>query len=161
MGLKISAGILLYRERAGELEVLLAHPGGPYYAHKDAGDWSIPKGEPANSDLDLEAVARREFAEETGHSVGPDPLISLGTVVQLNGKTVYAWAARGDLDPDSAHSNNFELEWPPRSGRRQSFPEIDKVAWFTTAAARIKLKAAQISLLERLEALLDSGQDGN
>jgi predicted NUDIX family NTP pyrophosphohydrolase len=183
MGPKISAGILLYRERTGELEVLLAHPGGPYYAHKDAGDWSIPKGEPTDSELgrsaakplaelgrsaakplaelDLEAVARREFAEETGQSIGPGPLVSLGTIVQLGGKTIYAWAARGDLDPASAHSNSFELEGPPRSGRRQSFPEVDKVAWFATAEARVKLKAAQIPLLERLEASLAVAHPGN
>jgi predicted NUDIX family NTP pyrophosphohydrolase len=151
-----SAGILLYRRNphGGGLEVLLAHPGGPWFVTKDAGHWSIPKGE-ADADEPLLDVARREFAEETGHDV-PDGLpIELGSIVQKGGKTVHAWAVEGDLDPDAARSNEFEMEWPPRSGRRTSFPEIDRVAWFGPAAARAHIKATQIPLLDRLEAALD------
>jgi predicted NUDIX family NTP pyrophosphohydrolase len=153
----VSAGILLYRRRTGSLEVLLAHPGGPYYAGKDAGEWSIPKGVPEADELDLEAVARREFAEETGYQI-VGPLASLGTVTQRSGKVVYAWTGPGDLDPSSAHSNLFTLEWPPRSGVMQSFPEVDRLAWLDLAAARVKIKAAQIPLLERLEAKLTGRQ---
>jgi predicted NUDIX family NTP pyrophosphohydrolase len=151
-----SAGILLYRRSAdgGGLEVLLAHPGGPWFVTKDAGHWSIPKGE-ADGDEPLFDVARREFAEETGHDV-PDALpIELGSIVQKGGKIVHAWAVEGDLDPEAARSNEFEIEWPPRSGRRTSFPEIDRVAWFGPGEARRHIKATQIPLLDRLEAALD------
>jgi predicted NUDIX family NTP pyrophosphohydrolase len=153
-----SAGILLYRRSTdgGGLEVLLAHPGGPWFVTKDAGHWSIPKGE-ADGDEPLFDVARREFAEETGHDV-PDALpIELGSIVQKGGKTVHAWAVEGDLDPQAASSNEFELEWPPHSGRRTSFPEIDRVAWFGPADARERIKPTQIPLLDRLEAALDGG----
>ena len=153
MSARLSAGILLYRRRVGSLEVLLAHPGGPYYVNKDAGEWSIPKGEPGAEETDLEAVGRREFAEETGCQI-VGPLISLGTVTQRGGKVVHAWACSGDLDPASAHSNLFTMEWPPRSGLIASFPEVDRVAWYSSPAARLKIKAAQIPLLERLEAAL-------
>ena len=154
-----SAGILLYRRAAdGDgLEVLLAHPGGPWFTTKDAGHWSIPKGE-ADGDESLADVARREFTEETGHAV-PDALpIELGSIVQKGGKTVHAWAVEGDLDPATAHSNVFETEWPPRSGKRASFPEIDRVAWFGPAAARRMIKPTQIPLLDRLEAALDGSR---
>jgi predicted NUDIX family NTP pyrophosphohydrolase len=151
---KLSAGILLYRRRAGDLEVLLAHPGGPYYLNKDAGEWSIPKGEPAPGETDLEAVARREFAEETGAPAPAGALLDLGVITQKSGKVVHGWAASGDLDPATVHSNSFELEWPPRSRKIQSFPEVDRVAWFTVAGARQAIKAAQIPLLERLEEVL-------
>jgi len=146
-----SAGILLWRRRAGRLEVLLGHPGGPYWAAKDAGHWTIPKGE-AGPDEDLLAVARREFEEETGHRVPADrPVIALGEIRQKSGKRVLGWAAEGDLDPAAAVSNTFEMEWPPGSGRRQVYPEIDRVAWFDLAEARVRLKAAQVSFLDRLE----------
>jgi len=151
-----SAGILLYRRGAdgGPIEVLLAHPGGPWFATKDAGHWSIPKGE-ADGDEPLLDVARREFSEETGHPVPEAATIELGSIVQKGGKIVHAWAVEGDLDPDAAHSNLFETEWPPRSGRRASFPEIDRVAWFGPAEARAMIKPTQIPLLDRLEAVLD------
>lgn len=151
-----SAGILLFRRGTDpeELEVLLAHPGGPWFVKKDAGHWSIPKGE-ADGDEQLLDVARREFAEETGHDVPDGHPIELGSIVQKGGKTVHAWAFEGDLDPDAAQSNEFEIEWPPRSGRRASFPEIDRVAWFGPADARERIKPTQIPLLDRLEAALD------
>jgi predicted NUDIX family NTP pyrophosphohydrolase len=153
MGSRTSAGILLYRHRAGGLEVLLAHPGGPYFARKWDGHWSIPKGE-VEGDEDLAAVARREFEEETGHTVGADPaaMLPLGDIVQKGGKRVIAWAVEGDLDPDSASSNTFLLEWPPGSGRRIEVPEIDQVAWATPEAARRMIKPTQVPFLDRLEA---------
>jgi predicted NUDIX family NTP pyrophosphohydrolase len=153
-----SAGILLYRRVGGPdgpLEVLLAHPGGPYFAKKDLGDWTIPKGEPDGDETDLSAVARREFEEETGTSIDPaEPTIELGSIVQKGGKVVYAWAVEGDLDPMTAHSNEFEVEWPPRSGTRVLFAEIDRVAWFETDEARRRVKLSQAALIDRLEALL-------
>jgi predicted NUDIX family NTP pyrophosphohydrolase len=156
MSAKRSAGILFYRARGGVTEVLLGHPGGPYYDRKpDLGVWSIPKGEPEASEIDLEAVARREFTEETSFAVH-GPLLNLGSIIQKGGKEVFAWAARGELDPAVAKSNLFSLEWPPGSGRISYFPEVDKVAWFGPAEARIKLRAAQIPFLERLEAALKS-----
>jgi predicted NUDIX family NTP pyrophosphohydrolase len=152
---RTSAGILLYRFRDGGLEVLLAHPGGPYQAKSDAASWSIPKGEPSAGE-DLEVAARREFEEETGHPVGDVELLELGSIRQRGGKIVYAWAAAGDLDPATATCNTFELEWPPRSGRMARFPEIDRVAWFEPGEARRRIKQTQIPLLERLEASLDA-----
>jgi predicted NUDIX family NTP pyrophosphohydrolase len=154
MGSRTSAGILLFR-RTGPLEVLLAHPGGPFFARRDAGYWTIPKGEvdPGEALLD---VARREFEEETGHAPPPGDPIELGSIVQKGGKVVHAWALEGDLDPAAAESNTFELEWPPRSGRHESFPEIDRVAWFGTDEARRRIKATQIPLIDRLEAALGS-----
>ena len=156
MAERTSAGILLYR-RAGDgaLEVLLAHPGGPFFAKRDLGDWTIPKGEPDATETDLSAVARREFAEETGTDIGPaTPMIELGSIVQKGGKVVHAWAVEGDLDPATAVSNEFEVEWPPRSGRRQRFPEIDRVAWFGLDEARTQIKETQVPLIDRLEAAL-------
>ena len=155
MGKRISAGILLYRRTGVDrsFEVLLAHPGGPLYTRKDAGHWSIPKGEVVGAEALLD-VARREFEEETGHPVPDGPAIALGSIVQKGGKVVYAWAVEGALDPDTARSNEFEMEWPPRSGRRQTFPEIDRVAWFSPDEARRLVKATQIPLLDRLEATL-------
>jgi len=157
MAVRQSAGILLFRRRvvAGEPEVLLGHPGGPIFARRDEGYWSIPKGEPERADEDLLAVARREFAEEVGHPAPPcqpdgSAPISLGTVVQKGGKVVYAWAIEGDLDPATARSNVFELEWPPRSGLRECFPELDRVAWFAPPEARRRVKPAQISFIDRL-----------
>ncbi len=150
-----SAGILLYRRVGGPdgpLEVLLAHPGGPYFAKRDLGDWTIPKGEPDGDETDLMAVARREFEEETGTPIDPAaPTIELGSIVQKGGKIVHAWAVEGDLDPTTAHSNEFEVEWPPRSGQRVRFAEIDRVAWFDPDEARRRLKPTQVPLVDRLE----------
>ncbi|MGA2007079.1 MAG: NUDIX domain-containing protein [Solirubrobacteraceae bacterium] len=157
MGVRQSAGILLFRlpAAAREPEILLGHPGGPFFARRDDGYWSIPKGEPEHADEDLLAVARREFAEEVGRpapSCQPDGSapIPLGTIVQKGGKVVHAWAIEGDLDPATAQSNVFELEWPPRSGRRESFPELDRVAWFAPDEARRRLKPTQIPFIDRL-----------
>jgi predicted NUDIX family NTP pyrophosphohydrolase len=152
---RISAGIVLYRRNGADapLEVLLAHPGGPYYVAKDAGAWSIPKGE-VDGDEALFDVARREFEEETGHPVPDGPTIPLGSIVQKGGKTVYAWAVEGALDPATARSTEFEMEWPPRSGRRARFPEIDRVDWFAPDEARRLLKPTQVPLLDRLEETL-------
>jgi predicted NUDIX family NTP pyrophosphohydrolase len=150
---RVSAGILLYRLADGRLEVLLAHPGGPLFAGRDAGAWSIPKGEP-DVDEPMLDVARREFAEETGHPVPDGRVLDLGTIVQKGGKVVFAWAVEGDLDPADAVSNTFDLEWPPKTGRIVAYPEIDRVAWFDGAEARVRVKETQIPLLERLEAAL-------
>ncbi len=150
---RTSAGILLWRLRDGTLEVLLAHNGGPYWAKKDHGHWTIPKGE-AEPGEELAAVARREFAEETGHVLPDGPRIDLGEIRQKSGKLVLGWAVEGDLDPATAVSNTYEVEWPPRSGRMQSFPEIDRVEWFGLDEARARLKAAQVPFLDRLEAAL-------
>jgi predicted NUDIX family NTP pyrophosphohydrolase len=152
--MKRSAGLLMYRRSAGgEVQVLLAHPGGPFWRHKDQGAWTIPKGEYADPEPALDA-AQREFAEETGFAVTP-PLLPLGDIVQKSGKRLSAWAFEGEGDPAQLHCNTFELEWPPRSGQRQQFPEIDKVTWFTLADARGKLLPAQVELLDRLQRLLD------
>jgi predicted NUDIX family NTP pyrophosphohydrolase len=150
---RTSAGILLFRRRAGGLEVLLAHPGGPFHARRDLGNWSIPKGEPSDGEA-LENAARREFEEETGAPAPSAPLIPLGSTRQKGGKVVSAWAGEGDLDTATAHSNTFELEWPPGSGRTQAFPEVDRVAWFDLDDARDRLKPAQVVFLDRLEAAL-------
>jgi predicted NUDIX family NTP pyrophosphohydrolase len=147
---RLSAGILLWRRREGGLEVLLGHPGGPFFARKDLDNWTVPKGEVDPGEA-LEAVARREFEEETGHVVPDGPLVELGQIVQKGGKTVVAWGVEGDLDPAAAFSNTYEMEWPPRSGRIRTFPEIDRVEWFDLPTARAKVKAAQIPLLDRLE----------
>ena len=146
---KRSAGILLYRVAGGAPEVLLVHPGGPFWARKDAGAWSIPKGEYRDGE-DPRACAVREFEEETGTALPPDELVELGSVKQKGGKVVSAWAAEGDLDADSVHSNTFTMEWPPRSGRTEEFPEIDRAGWFGLDAAREKLVEAQTEFLDRL-----------
>jgi predicted NUDIX family NTP pyrophosphohydrolase len=148
-----SAGIVLYRRPETGLEVLLAHPGGPLFRNRDAGHWSIPKGEPDENEPLIE-TARREFAEETGHPVPEGPVLPLGSIVQKGGKVVHAWAVEGDLDPASARSDTFEMEWPPRSGVRQAFPEIDRIEWFDRDEARRRLKPAQAPLLDRLDAVL-------
>lgn len=156
-----SAGILLYRRREGGLEVLLAHPGGPYWSRQDHGSWSVPKGL-AESDEAPEAVAAREFGEETGFAlaaVAADPSrspLDLGEVTLKSGKLIHAWAVEGDLDPELAHSNEFEIEWPPRSGRRQMIPEVDRVAWFDADEARKRAHPAQAPFVDRLEAALRS-----
>jgi predicted NUDIX family NTP pyrophosphohydrolase len=146
---KRSAGILLYRRSGGEPEVLLVHPGGPFWAKKDGGAWSIPKGEYDDAE-DPQACARREFHEETGTELAPGELAELGSVRQKSGKQVTAWAAEGDLDPETVSSNTFEMEWPPRSGSRQAFPEVDRAEWFDLETAREKLNPAQTAFLDRL-----------
>jgi predicted NUDIX family NTP pyrophosphohydrolase len=150
---KRSAGILLYRLSGGVPEVLLVHPGGPFWARRDAGAWSVPKGEYEDADDPL-AAARREFEEETGTALETGELLELGDVKQKNGKLVSAWAAEGDLDPDAVHSNTFTMEWPPRSGRTAEFPEIDRAGWFGIDEAREKLNPAQAEFLDRLLELL-------
>ncbi|MCK1282327.1 NUDIX domain-containing protein [Bradyrhizobium sp. 44] len=142
-----SAGIVAYRKR-GEIEVLLVHPGGPFWRNKDLGAWSIPKGEYADEE-DAETTARREFAEELGLELSV-LLTSLGQVKQRGGKAVTAFAAEFDLDVRSIRSNTFEMEWPPRSGKRQTFPEVDRAEWFTLEEAHEKINAGQRPLLERL-----------
>jgi predicted NUDIX family NTP pyrophosphohydrolase len=151
---KRSAGILLYRMVGGALEVMLVHPGGPFWAHKDAGAWSIPKGEHGDDEAP-QACARREFEEETGIALPPVTLVELGTVRLKSRKLVAAWAAEGDLDPDLIRSNTFALEWPPRSGRVQAFPEVDRAGWFGLEAARVKLNSALAPFLDRLRTALD------
>lgn len=155
MTIRVSAGILLYRRTGARLETLLAHPGGPLFAKRDEGYWSIPKGEPDADDEPLLDVAMREFAEETGHPVPAGPVVGLGSITQKGGKVVFAWAVEGDLDPEAAVSNEFEMTWPPKSGKTASFPEIDRVAWFDPAEARVRIKDTQIPFLERLEAALE------
>jgi predicted NUDIX family NTP pyrophosphohydrolase len=145
-----SAGILLHRERGGVLEVLLVHPGGPFWAKKDAGAWSIPKGEYEDGD-DPRECARREFEEELGSPLpGDAELRELGSVRLRSGKHVTAYAAAGDLDADAISSNTFTMEWPPRSGVQREFPEVDRAGWFALDEAREKLNPAQAELLERL-----------
>ncbi|MGJ5206298.1 NUDIX domain-containing protein [Bradyrhizobium sp. HKCCYLR20261] len=143
-----SAGVLAFRRRGGTLEVLLVHPGGPFWRNKDAGAWSIPKGEFGAGET-AEAVARREFAEELGTELSA-PLIALGEIKQRGGKVVEAFAAETDLDAEAIVSNDFELEWPPRSGRLQRFPEVDRAAWFDLAEARARINPAQAALIDRL-----------
>jgi predicted NUDIX family NTP pyrophosphohydrolase len=147
---KTSAGILLHRAREGAREVLLVHPGGPFWARKDAGAWSIPKGEYEEGD-DPRACALREFEEELGSALPADTeLTELGTVRQSGGKVITAYAAAGDLDASAITSNTFAIEWPPRSGRTQEFPEVDRAEWFALDAAREKINPAQAELLDRL-----------
>jgi len=145
-----SAGLLLYRVRDRGPEVLLVHPGGPFWKNRDEGAWSIPKGEiePGETAID---VARREFEEELGRPAPESEFMPLGSVRQAGGKVVHAWAASGDLDADQVHSVTFEIEWPPRSGRRQAFPEVDRAGWFDLDMARRKINQAQGAFLERLE----------
>jgi predicted NUDIX family NTP pyrophosphohydrolase len=150
---KQSAGILLYRKlKTGPLEVFLAHPGGPFWKKKDAGVWTIPKGEFRNEEPALDA-AIREFREETGATL-TGPFTALSPIRQKGGKRVYAWATPGDLDPAAITSNTFEIEWPRGSGRQQTFPEIDRAGWFTLADARQIINPAQAGFLEELEEIL-------
>lgn len=150
--MRISAGLLMYRRRGGELQVLLVHPGGPFFVHKDEGVWSIPKGE-IEGDEDLLTAARREFREETGFP-SQGPFLPLEPVQQPGGKLVHCWAFEGDCDPTSLVSNTFTLEWPPRSGRRAEFPEVDRAEFFNLATARRKIHPAQVPLLDQLETAL-------
>jgi predicted NUDIX family NTP pyrophosphohydrolase len=145
----VSAGILLYR-RAPELEVLLVHPGGPFWATKDEGAWSIPKGELEPGE-EPRARALIEFEEELGHQPPSADLEELGEVRQKSGKRVHGFALEGDFDPATLRSNTFEMEWPPRSGSRKAFPEVDRAEWFSLAAARVKINPAQAAFIDRLE----------
>ena len=153
---KVSAGLLLYRLRSGSPEIFLVHPGGPFWAKKDAGAWSIPKGEAA-ADEPLLAAAQREFQEETGFSVD-GTFRALTPVRQPSGKIVHAWAVEGDCDASAIRSNTFEMEWPPRSGRKQAFPEVDSAAWLDLPSARGKITKGQLPLLDQLERLLRADQ---
>ncbi len=146
---RVSAGLLPYRIREGRLEVMLVHPGGPFFAKKDQGAWSIPKGEIEEGE-ELLPAAERELFEETGF-VAHGPFLALGSVRQKSGKLVHAWAFEADFDTAALKSNGFELEWPPRSGRRARFPEVDRAAWLDPKAAQSKINPAQIPLLEALE----------
>lgn len=146
---KVSAGLLMCRERGGRLEVLLVHPGGPFWAKKDIGVWTIPKGEVSAGEDELSA-ARREFEEETG-VVPEGPFVHLGAVTQKSGKTVRAWAFLGDCVPESIQSNTFVMEWPPRSGKRREFPEIDRAAFFEIDEAKKRIHSAQVPLMDELQ----------
>jgi predicted NUDIX family NTP pyrophosphohydrolase len=151
---RISAGLLMYRIKDGTVQILLAHPGGPFFAKKDNGAWSIPKGEP-NADEDLLLTAQREFKEETG--VKPTgPFIPLKPIKQKGGKVVHAWAFEGDCDPVDIKSNTFSMEWPPKSGRQIEFPEIDRAEFFDLRTARKKIKDRQEGFLDELERILRS-----
>jgi predicted NUDIX family NTP pyrophosphohydrolase len=150
-----SAGLLLYRRREGGVEVLLVHPGGPFWANKDDGAWSIPKGEYA-ADEDPLTAARREFAEETGANPGGEA-VALGAFRQSSAKIVDAWAVEGDFDPATLRSNTFTLEWPPRSGKTREVPEVDRAAWFTPEQAARKLLEGQRPILEALLRRLGEG----
>src|SRR5262245_61990075 len=152
---KRSAGLLLYRKTTAGLEVLLVHPGGPFFAKKDDGAWSIPKGL-IGQDEDPLAAARRECEEETGCVVDGD-FIALTPARQPGGKVVHAWAVSGDFDPSSLRSNEFEMEWPPGSGHRRSFPEVDRAGWFSLDVARRKILKGQIAFLDQLVRRLADG----
>jgi len=149
---KHSAGLLMYRRRQGKLEVLLVHPGGPFWAGKDEGAWSIPKGE-YPPDEDPLAAAYREFKEETNCTAGEE-VIPLGSLKQPSGKIIRAWALAGDCDAAAIRSNTFSLEWPPRSGVRQEFPEVDRAAWFPLEVAREKINKDQVEFLEEFKRIL-------
>lgn len=155
---KRSAGILLFRFAEGAPQALLVHPGGPFWKNKDAGAWSVPKGEYEPGE-DAQAAAIREFSEETGAAPDDHDLLPLGEVKQRNGKVVTAWAVEGDFDVTALHSNEFELEWPPRSGRRQLFPEVDRALWCDPDTAREKLNPAQAAFVDRLlDVLREAGR---
>ena len=157
---RISAGLLMYRIKNGLLHIFLAHPGGPLYQNKDEGYWTIPKGEPPENESLMDA-AYREFEEETG--IKPHgPFVELGSIKQKGGKVVYGWAFEGDHDPaQPVHSNTFEMQWPPGSGRIQSFPEVDRAAFFSLQEGKAKLRDAQWPLVERLVKILEDSTKGN
>jgi predicted NUDIX family NTP pyrophosphohydrolase len=150
--MKLSAGILLYRKTGNEPQFLLVHPGGPFFSKKNEGWWTVPKGEmlPGEAPLD---TALREFAEETGYHP-QEPFLPLQPITQKGGKKVMCWAAKGDLDASAITCNTFEIEWPPRSGRKKEFPEVDKAGWFTLAEARLLINERQLALAEELYAML-------
>jgi predicted NUDIX family NTP pyrophosphohydrolase len=151
----VSAGILAYRRGTHGLEVLLVHPGGPFWRNKDAGVWSIPKGEIGTSE-DPEQAARREFAEELGPAVVIGSLHALGEIQQRGGKLVIAFCGEAKFNTASLSSNTFEIEWPPKSGRLQAFPEVDRAEWFDLGTARSKVLSGQIELLDRLQSVVGS-----
>jgi predicted NUDIX family NTP pyrophosphohydrolase len=154
---KISAGLLMYRgrrEQSNSVEILLAHPGGPFWKNKDDGAWTIPKGEVTPGE-DLLAAAIREFTEETGLTPAP-PFVPLGEIKQKSGKIIHAWAFQGDCDPAQIRSNTFELEWPPKSGRTQEFPEIDRAQFYDLAAARQKILVSELPLLDLAELVISN-----
>ena len=152
---KQSAGILVYRKINDQLEVFLVHPGGPFFKNKDDGVWSIPKGEFLD-DEDALIAAKREFLEETGQSIDGE-FIKLKPVKLKSGKTVHAWAVKGNIDQELIVSNLFEMEWPPRSGKMASFAEVDRAAWFEPAVAKVKVNPAQIALIDELESVIFKG----
>lgn len=152
---KFSAALLVYRQSAAEPEFLIVHPGGPFYAKKDQGVWSVPKGEYLDGD-DAYACALREFEEEIGQPAPVGEVIDLGTVTQKTGKRVCCWAVEGELDVSVVTSNEFEMEWPPKSGRMQSFPEVDRAEWVTADVARTKLNPAQVDFVDRLLEILNT-----
>ena len=157
---KRSAGLLMFRRgRSGDtLEVFLVHPGGPFWAKRDTGAWSIPKGEYSEIEDPLEC-AQREFREETGVDVASKTFIPLAAIKQSGGKAVSAWAFEGDCDADAIKSNLFSIEWPPKSGRQQEFPEVDRACWFDTKTARQKIIKGQVSFIEELEAFVQAGME--
>lgn len=148
---KQSAGILLYRTTEGKLQVFLVHPGGPFFKNKDDGSWSVPKGEFQDDEDPLEA-AKREFEEETGQTITGE-FIKLNPIIQKGGKKVQVWAVAGDINHLTIKSNLFEMEWPPRSGKQQSFPEVDRAAWFDIEIAKVKVNPAQAELINELTGL--------
>ncbi len=150
---KTSAGILMFRRHKGKLQVLLVHPGGPYFTNKDTGAWSIPKGE-SNPNEDFLAAAKREFAEETGIAA-QGAFLPLGPIKQKSGKVVHAWAVEGDFDTKHLKSNTCQIEWPPRSGKRIDIPEVDRAEFFDLPTARTKINPAQVALLDELERMID------
>lgn len=158
MATKRSAGVLLFRRNGGATEFLLAHPGGPFWAKKDAGAWTIPKGQIEEAE-EPRACAIRELEEELGPvpELDPEELIELGSIRQRGGKVVEAWAAEADFDPETLDSNTFTMEWPPRSGKQAEFPEVDRAEWFDPETAREKILPAQAELLDRLLERLESG----
>ena len=151
---RLSAGLLMYRSKNGVVQVLLAHPGGPYFQNKDVGAWTIPKGEP-DPDEDLLLTAQREFEEETGIAA-KGTFVPLRPIKQKGGKIVHAWAFEGDCDPKAIKSNLFTMEWPPKSGRQMQFPEMDRAEFFDLDIARKKIKAGQEALIDELEKMLAS-----
>ena len=155
---KKSAGLLLFRRTSGRLEVFLVHPGGPFWAKKDEGSWSIPKGEFEDPEDPL-AAARREFEEETGFAPDGDP-IPLDPIRQPGGKLVYAWAVQGDMEPSGLRSNTFSMEWPPKSGGYREFPEVDRAAWFGMEEAGRKILKGQAAFLDQLQEKLGEGRGG-
>ncbi|RPI29515.1 MAG: NUDIX domain-containing protein [Acidobacteria bacterium] len=152
---KMSAGLLLYRMNERGIEVFLIHPGGPIWAAKDLGAWSIPKGEP-DADEEWLKAAIREFEEETGIEAATGPFVQLAPITQKGGKQVFAWACEGDCDATTIKSNLFSMEWPPRSGRQREFPEADRAGWFPLEEARRKINPAQVGLLDQLEGKIEA-----